>query len=510
MKPNFDKPWEVIAHDYNSPLFRNHIWVSCQFRYPKLLDVPSPVFCILSEQDNIHYAADMESWATTHEALKAKCQKDAHYLENLIDATTEFGETFNAWSESQIFQKDVTIFTNEQIADLLDQFAEKQSTLYTYGVALPILDFQSFAFVENALNDFLSQRSSGSQYDEYYQVFTAPLHNSFALDQEQDLLRLMSKYYADSSWQKAIVESSADEIKQNYGAFWHDLEQHTQKYGWVYYVYAGPAFSETQFLEFIQDYLKQQVEPQKRLGEMIAEQRKIDALREQYIKELKPDVFNEMIFRLASKMVWAKPRRKDYQSKSYYHIEKLMREIGRRLGLSLRQARSIPPHMIREALSSGHIDVNLVNSLHNIHVVVPTDNGQVHILQDAEAQAFAKKYFHQQSETTTVPVSELKGNCACKGFAKGTVRIVNWTGDMHKMKDGDILVSIATTPAIVPSMKKAAAIVTDEGGLTCHASIVSRELNIPCVVGTKVATSTFKDGDMVEVDASNGIIRKVA
>lgn len=79
----------------------------------------------------------------------------------------------------------------------------------------------------------------------------------------------------------------------------------------------------------------------------------------------------------------------------------------------------------------------------------------------------------------------------------GTVRIVNAPEDMAKMNEGDILVSVATTPDILPAMKKAAAIVTDHGGITCHAAIVSRELNIPCLIATKYATKVFKDGDQV-------------
>ena len=66
-----------------------------------------------------------------------------------------------------------------------------------------------------------------------------------------------------------------------------------------------------------------------------------------------------------------------------------------------------------------------------------------------------------------------------------------------------------TTPDFVPAMRRAAAIVTDEGGVTCHAAIIARELKKPCVVGTKHATQIFKDGDMVEVDANAGIVRKV-
>jgi len=75
------------------------------------------------------------------------------------------------------------------------------------------------------------------------------------------------------------------------------------------------------------------------------------------------------------------------------------------------------------------------------------------------------------------------------------------------MQKGDILISIATNPDLVPAMKIAGAIVTDVGGITCHAAIVSRELNIPCVVGTKIATKALHEGDLIDVDATHGIVR---
>jgi len=81
--------------------------------------------------------------------------------------------------------------------------------------------------------------------------------------------------------------------------------------------------------------------------------------------------------------------------------------------------------------------------------------------------------------------------------------------DMPKMQEGDILVSTATTPSIVPAIRKAVAIVADEGGLTCHAAIISREFNIPCVVGTKIGTKILKDGDQIEVDATKGLVKKI-
>lgn len=106
-------------------------------------------------------------------------------------------------------------------------------------------------------------------------------------------------------------------------------------------------------------------------------------------------------------------------------------------------------------------------------------------------------------------VKEFTGQTVQPGYAKGTVKIIIRAKDMPKMKQGDILVSIATDVDVVPAMKKAAAIITEQGGITSHAAIVSRELGTPCIIGTKIATKVLKDGDKVEVDANKGIVRKL-
>lgn len=102
---------------------------------------------------------------------------------------------------------------------------------------------------------------------------------------------------------------------------------------------------------------------------------------------------------------------------------------------------------------------------------------------------------------------ELKGNIGNKGKAKGPVRIIIATDDFHKMQKGDVLVTPMTTPDFILLMQKSAAIITDMGGLLCHAAIVSRELNKPCVIGTNFATQILKDGDLVEVDADKGVVK---
>ncbi|OGI30149.1 MAG: hypothetical protein A3G09_01045 [Candidatus Moranbacteria bacterium RIFCSPLOWO2_12_FULL_48_12] len=103
-------------------------------------------------------------------------------------------------------------------------------------------------------------------------------------------------------------------------------------------------------------------------------------------------------------------------------------------------------------------------------------------------------------------VVEISGTVASRGYAKGGAHIVIVPHKVADFERGEILIAPETTPDYVPLMKKAGAVVTDIGGITSHAAIVSRELGIPCVVGTKIATQVLKDGDVVEVDAEKGIV----
>jgi pyruvate,water dikinase len=100
----------------------------------------------------------------------------------------------------------------------------------------------------------------------------------------------------------------------------------------------------------------------------------------------------------------------------------------------------------------------------------------------------------------------LRGLGAAPGVASGAVRILATLADAGTFADGDVLVTRMTAPDWVPLMRRAAAIATDSGGMTCHAAIVSRELGIPCVVGTQTATQKLRDGELVTVDATHGVV----
>jgi pyruvate,water dikinase len=130
------------------------------------------------------------------------------------------------------------------------------------------------------------------------------------------------------------------------------------------------------------------------------------------------------------------------------------------------------------------------------------ENGKVSCLVGKEKERL-EKFFSEDVGSHTI----LTGKPAYLGKKIGRVKLVYSTKDFPKVRSGDILVTSMTNPHMVPIMKKAAAFVTDEGGITSHAAIIAREMKKPCIIGTKLATQVLKDGDLIKVDANNGVVK---
>lgn len=127
-----------------------------------------------------------------------------------------------------------------------------------------------------------------------------------------------------------------------------------------------------------------------------------------------------------------------------------------------------------------------------------------HLLTKNEAKLFIKKLNLPKIEKTSL--IKLTGTVAYPGIVTGQVKIIKKYTDKIILHKGDIMVTPMTTPDLLPLISKISAIVTDEGGLTCHAAIIAREFKKPCIIGTKLATQILKNGQKIKVNANNGTI----
>lgn len=137
------------------------------------------------------------------------------------------------------------------------------------------------------------------------------------------------------------------------------------------------------------------------------------------------------------------------------------------------------------------------------------ENKEIYFVQARPITTLGKQKDKVESQSDTIDQKAeiiLRGAAASLGIASGTVKVIHKPTEIDKINQGDILVTEMTTPDYVPAMRKASAIITDVGGRTCHAAIVSRELGIPCVVGTGTATHVLKNSQVVSVDGSKGLV----
>ncbi len=192
---------------------------------------------------------------------------------------------------------------------------------------------------------------------------------------------------------------------------------------------------------------------------------------------------------------------------NYNHIFKLyVEEIGRRL--QRKDAEWLGHEEIVALLEGKKVPLSTRGSKH--WVLANKTDWKLVIGKQAEniINSFNNHFFNAKS-------GEVRGTIANKGVYTGTAKILRTvfsdsiTKEMKKVQKGDVLIANTTGPEVMAACERAGAIVTDEGGITSHAAIVSRELGIPCIVGTKKASIVFSDGDIVVVDANKGIVRKI-
>lgn len=190
---------------------------------------------------------------------------------------------------------------------------------------------------------------------------------------------------------------------------------------------------------------------------------------------------------------------------AYSRAKFLFKEIGLRLNLTLSEVMNCTSGEIsRSLICKSCINKNKIQKRMESFKFLYLEKGFRLISPAPKSQDFDK-----------ISVSKLSGIIAFGGKVRGRVVIIQESlvevskKIIKKITSNSILVTVMTSPDMVPVIKKVSAIITDEGGLLCHAAILAREFKKPCIVSTKLATKVFKDGDLVEVDAEKGIVRKI-
>ncbi len=341
------------------------------------------------------------------------------------------------------------------------------------------------------------------------------LKNSFSLDDVEFILKrvLTCPNYKSLDYSDEPLDLLQIALEKNNGKnIDKHLKNHINKYAWLKspVVVEDTCFNETDYLNRIDNL--QQGDINKKINSLLDVRKQNDI---EFEKLLDKYSFSDKILKLINatrNFIFLRTYTTECSDHLFYiGRHTLFEEICKRCNLSQEDVVMLQYDEIQKILNSnGIISDEPRNTIEErkkgfaiiwINKEIKTYFGnQCKLLQDSIGNTYKNR------DDSKTDKNIIKGNVANQGIVTGKVKILFDYNDTKKVDNGDIIVASMTTPDLVSAMEKASGFITDEGGITCHAAILSREFNVPCIVGTINATKVLKDGQMVELNAFDGII----
>jgi phosphohistidine swiveling domain-containing protein len=285
------------------------------------------------------------------------------------------------------------------------------------------------------------------------------------------------------------------------------IKDHTNKYKWLSVRnYLVPDFTYNNFEDRVVNLL--QDNPQEELDSVYQARDDAEKATQGFIKQYKLTKYEIDLIDVVKEFVWLRTYRTEAMYSSRSFVRPILQEAADKLKINLDDILYLSIEEIVEKLEGNSIDLLVIDERKKGYYLA-SYNGQTAWFVGDDRKLIDDLNVFTRHLNFDKNIKQIKGNPAHKGKVTGPAKIVLEMEDISKVNKGDILVAVMTFPNFIPAMEKAAAFVTDEGGILCHAAIVSREMNKPCVIATKHATKILQDGDMIEVDGDNGIIKKI-
>jgi phosphohistidine swiveling domain-containing protein len=479
--------WKKYAYDFTSPLIHpaSYLNVGASKKLEKILGIKAMPVCYELRNKGLKWCY-VEDNFLDHSKKVLEIFQDKKSFEYICKKSIKTIQISKKEADN-IFKKNLQKVSNKELFEMLDDIYKKLTEMNLWGHLVNLTDFDH-NMLSNKINSLLKNKVKDLKPSEAFVILTTPLKINLLKQQEIDFFKLLD--FVQKVKNPKIIDKA--------------IEDHKKKYDWISFKYDGPTIHDKNyFKQLIDSEIKQEIKGYEQLEKIRQKRKKLMKEQKELIRKL--DLTNKEIHLIdvAKECMYIKAQRKDIVFYVSRKTDPLIKEIGKRINLSKSQVRSIILPEIKKALLENKDFSNQANDRIK-HSIIVYDNEETFVYSGKEAKEMAKKIYEDEAEDN---ITELKGSPACTGEAKGRVKIIQVIEDMKKMNQGDILVSTATQPDLMPAIKKSSAIITDEGGITCHAAIVSRELNIPCIIGTKIATKVLEDNDFVEVDAKKGIIK---
>jgi phosphoenolpyruvate synthase/pyruvate phosphate dikinase len=501
-KPTEEKQFGLFVHDFNVPLNPWSVLVDVFNAYlPKLTNGQLPYLdnLFVYEKEEALWGPNEKQFAEAAEFFIQKLKKEPEFL-NVIVSELEHAFAKTDDYVKGLVGKDLSQLSNKDLYTIFQEGCDLYSELWIWGMIGQFLEMG-----EVKMSDILKEKIRGvlKEFGDAETVFAqlmTPRQLSKIAEERIAVFELIKEIQKDTELLEMVTKvATFKELPKN---IQEKIEAITKEYGWLQYYYVGPAATEEYHFNLFKENLHKDATQELQEKENV--QKGLVTFQEEVEEKLSAE--DRALTHQLRTIAYLKEVRKESQYFINYGLDGWYAEIAKRFNTSSLYCRYILPREYQQILEEEK-EFPAIETLEDRYTLCAYVGigGVDKLVTGQEARELKNSFRRAQKEEGDQEL--IKGSVAYPGKVTGRAKLVNAAKDMEKFQAGDILISNATTPVLVPAMNKAAAIVTDSGGVTCHAAIVSRELKIPCIVGTKVITQVVKDGDLVEVDADNGVVR---
>ncbi len=478
--------WLELAHEKRGHLYPPAIyWLTAQHAC-KEMGVREGVAATWHVNHEFSYLVTPGAFSQAGKVILRKFEHDQQFLKKIVQKNEK--HIPRMLEAAKKLSGDLHEVSGEELFNRWNQWWKEFMELMKWSVMGTVMEMEE-PLLTNKLQGLLESRlgNDSQEKGKYFQILTTATKRTIAGQEEIDLLQLRNKQLTSGITDQTIV-------------------RHLERYSWIAFGYDGPGWK----VSDIHKRLDQLPIELAQIKKLIEEKEEVELVTVAQQKEIEKRLHltsdEKRLFNVLRTLGFWKFERKFMNQQAHELMEDFIRELAKRYSLSIPQVKMIAPYEMEQLLIRHEVDPLVLNERIRESVVLfrGTD---YKVLSGNNVKNISQQIRNSLIVDTTV--SRLQGNTAYPGYAKGKVKRVDGPEDMKKLKTGEILISMSTSPHILPAMKRAAAIVTDSGGITSHAAIIAREIKIPTVIGTKIASKVLKDGDIVEVDANKGIVRKL-
>ena len=456
--------------------------VLCNSNITNLHDVYGirvPTFWYNDLTRGVYYLKD--EMATVGKAISERLAKDSDFARRDIKACRESCNTLVSYSRKLSYLR-LSGYSNDQLGNLVGEFSKIYQAVFPFMVTPHAVE----RYFEGKIREEVTDK-------QVLEVLLSPVSTE---DEERDSALKVAAYTKEHGRDKGFEEM---------------LTSHWQAFRWlsVWSVNVQP-LSRDYFLEEIDNILGKVHDPKAEIERLEIEEKKRRAALENVLKRIMASsTLRDQVAFLQEYIVLRTYRKNAICQGNFYHLP-LLSEVAFRLKLSEVGVKLLAYDELERGLRGEQSikQLELLIRERSKGWAILMWQGRISIITGGRKIIQAMEQYR-----ITLPgrvlTNIIMGNTASRGKVVGKVKVIHKISELDKVKPGDILVAKMTTPDYMTAINRCVGIITDEGGVTCHAAIVSREFNIPCLIATHNATSLLNDNDIVELDATKGLARVI-